>query len=76
MVQTQNGKKIALAALKERRLTKPAPINNARLPAGSAMYFYCISCGHESDVLPEGFINPPKKFCKECQALKDIGWLE
>jgi hypothetical protein len=36
----------------------------------------CISCGHESDVLPEGFINQLQKLCKECQALKNMGWLE
>jgi hypothetical protein len=41
------------------------------------MYYYCIACGDLSDVKNEGwFLHPPKKLCKECQALKDLGWLD
>jgi hypothetical protein len=40
------------------------------------MYFYCISCGGLADVLPESYIGRPSRLCKECQALKDLGWLE
>jgi hypothetical protein len=76
MVATTAGKESALAALKQRRANQPSQINNASLPAGSPMYFYCISCGHLSDQLPESYTCTPKKLCEECQALKDLGWLE
>lgn len=66
-----------LEALRQRRANPPEQINNASLYAGSPMYYYCVSCGHLSDVKPENwFMNPPKKLCKECQALKDLGRLE
>lgn len=71
------GKKAALEALRKRRENMPEKINNSSLPAGSPMYFYCISCGHTSDVLPENyFISTPKKLCQECSVLKELGWLE
>lgn len=74
---TQQGKEAALEALKERRANPPKKIDNASLHAGSPMYFYCKSCGHLADTLPESyFLSTPKKFCDECSALKDIGWLE
>lgn len=68
----------ALAALKERRKKnmKLKQVDNSSLPAGSPMYFYCISCGNSSDILPELYIGTPKKLCGKCQALKDMGWLE
>ncbi|MDR2540660.1 MAG: hypothetical protein LBD11_02500 [Candidatus Peribacteria bacterium] len=72
---TQKGKKFALAALKERRQNPPEQVNNSSLRAGSPMYYYCNTCGHLSDVLPEAHIGSPKRWCKECQALKDEGWL-
>jgi uncharacterized OB-fold protein len=73
---TTDGKEAALKALAERRANKPEQIDNAALPAYSPMYFYCKACGHLSDVLPESYINPPKKLCEECRALKDLDWLE
>ena len=73
---TTQGKEFALKALEERRKNKPEQIDNARLHAGSPMYFYCISCGHQSDVLPESYIGRPNRTCKECRALKNLGWLE
>ena len=76
---TQQGKEMALQALAERRQENAAKekIDNANLPAGSSMYYYCISCGGLADVKNEGwFLYPPKKLCDECQALKDLGWLE
>ena len=76
MLDTEQGKEAALKALAKRRKDKPKQIDNASLFAGSPMYFYCVSCGHESDVLPEDFLNRPKKLCAKCQALKDLGWLE
>lgn len=73
---TTHGKEAALAALEERRREQPNQIDNAWLPADAPMYFYCISCGHLSDQLPESYMSVPKKLCDECKALKDLGWLE
>ena len=73
----QQGKKSALEALQKRRDNQPKQIDNGSLYAGSPMYFYCISCGHLADTLPENyFLSTPNKLCDECQALKDMGWLE
>jgi hypothetical protein len=76
MLATEKGKEAALRALAKRRKDKPKQIDNASLYAESPMYFYCISCGHTADVLPEGYLTTPKKLCAECRALKDLGWLE
>ena len=68
----------ALKALAERRQNKPKQIDNGRLRAGSPMYFYCRSCGHQSDCLDELYQpgpNTPKKLCAECQFMQDKGWL-
>lgn len=73
---TMNGKEAALEALRERRENKPEQRDNNTLPAGAPMYFYCISCGHSSDILPENYINLPNKLCIECRALQELGWLE
>ena len=73
---TLKGKDFALKALKERRDNPPEKIDNSKLYAGSPMYFYCISCGHVSDVLPESYLCSPSKLCDECQALKNLGWLK
>ncbi len=76
MPETTNGKEKALEVLAERRANKPVRRDNSSLPAGSPMYYYCISCGHLSDCLPESHNCAPSKLCTECQALKDLGWLE
>ncbi len=73
---TTNGKEFALKVLEERRKNKPKKVDNAALYAGSPMYFYCGSCGHESDVLPESYTCTPKRLCGECKALKELGWLD
>jgi uncharacterized OB-fold protein len=75
---TEKGREFAQQALKKRREENKNKkrINNAALPAGSPMYFYCISCGDLAATLPENYITPPRKLCDECQALKDLGWLE
>ena len=76
MPATEQGKEAALEALAARREMQPDQVDNASLPAGAPMYFYCVSCGHQSDVLPENyFLTTPKKLCAECQALKHMGWL-
>lgn len=69
-------KKKLLKQLEKRIKTAPEKIENASLHAGAPMTFYCKECGHISDVLPETYINPPKKLCDECQVLEDEGWLD
>lgn len=78
MLATEKGKKHALAELKLRREknSKVEKIDNSRLPAGTSMYFYCVSCGGPADVLPESYVRQPKKLCDECDALQLLGWLE
>jgi hypothetical protein len=70
---TEQGKEYAIAQLKYRREHKPEPIDNSKLPAYSPMYFPCISCGAYISV-PENYLIRPQ-LCRECQALKDLGWL-
>lgn len=76
MPATEKGREYALKQLKKRRANPPKHIDNASLYAGSPMYYYCRACGHTADVLPESHLSLPKKLCTECQALKDLGWLE
>ena len=71
---TTQGKDAALEALFERRENPPKHVDNSSLYAGSPMYYYCKSCGHTAAVLDEGHRGPPQ-LCKECQAMKDMGWL-
>ena len=79
VLATEKGKDFALKALAKRRKEnkKKKRIDNSSLPAGSPMYFYCKSCGGLADTLPENyFLSTPKNLCGECQALKDLEWLE
>jgi len=73
---TTQGKTVALKALKERRKANRnrESIDNASLYAGSSMHFDCLGCNADISV-PESYITRPK-LCAECQALKDLGWLE
>lgn len=76
MPLTEQGKEEALKGLAKRRAHRPKQVDNGALYAGSPMYYYCKSCGHTADILPEEHTNRPRQLCKECQALKDCGWLE
>jgi len=74
---TTLGKKVALEALAKRRekyKDKDWNAYSAGLYAGSPMYFGCKAC-NDAIVVPESYISRPK-LCKECQAMKDLGWLE
>ena len=75
---TTKGKEFALKALAKRRKenAKKEKIDNSKLHSGSPMYYYCICCDALADELPESHTSTPKKLCDECQALKDLGWLE
>ena len=70
------GKKAALEALAERRERNKTRerIDNSKGYAGDSMHFDCITCGGDIEV-PESYTNRPK-LCEECQALKEVGWLE
>ena len=76
MPATTQGKEAALKALKERREKNRGQkyIDNGSLYAGSPMYFYCLTCDDEFSV-PENYVSR-SKLCRECQALKELGWLE
>jgi hypothetical protein len=77
MPVTTQGKAKALEALAERRKVN-AKENwgtlTSSLPAGSPMYFGCITC-NAAIVVPESYLHKPS-LCNECQILKDLGWLE
>lgn len=70
MKETQVQDQRALKRLAKRLKNPPEKIDNARLYAGSSMYFYCHLCGHLADTLPESYVTPPKKYCDECADLK------
>jgi len=80
---TQGGKEFALEALRKRRANPPTDkqetdiqkrIESDRFFNGCRVSFsYCLSCGHHTQTL--NISNPPK-LCKECRALKELGWLE
>jgi hypothetical protein len=73
---TTRGKTAALIALDVRRAANRdrIRIDNASLPAGSPMYFDCINCG-DSICVPEDYLVRPQ-LCRECTAMKNLGWLE
>jgi len=49
-------------------------VQNDRLPAGSAMYYYCECCGAHTATKPEGWWqDPPPKFCADCKDLHKDG---
>jgi len=75
-LKTTEGREVAVAALNARRVANKDRVrtNDGLLPAGSPMHFDCLTCGAEISV-PEDYINRPK-LCRECGALKELGWLE
>lgn len=59
-----------------KRRTKNASrtrINNASLPAGSPMYFYCRHCLAHTDARPELYVTQPVTICEPCKALERLG---
>lgn len=71
---TEQGKQAAIEALHVRRARNKniKRINNADLPAGAPMYFYCETCG-EPMVYPENYITREYK-CEQCRAILRQGW--
>ncbi len=74
---TTQGKQYALEQLAKRRerAKTEKKIDNGSLPAYAPMYFDCKACGCQDIKVPENYISRPQ-ICDECQALKDLGWLE
>lgn len=74
---TTQGKEYSLEQLRKRRedYKDRKKVNNSDLYAGSPMFYYCKSCNKEI-VLPETHACPAPPLCKECEALKELGWLE
>lgn len=76
MAATENGKKFALEQLEIRRKenSKVPIVDNSSLPAGSPMFFRCLTCG-ATIAVPEMWLSKPD-LCEECSALETLGWLE
>jgi hypothetical protein len=53
-------------------------VDNAALPAGADMYYYCWGCGTLTATKPEGWWQdpPPPKFCGDCRPLVDEALIE
>jgi len=51
-------------------------IDNAKLIAGSPMYFYCKGCGIPTETLPENYIFSPARYCDGCRVLAEHGMLD
>lgn len=79
-LMTSHGKEKALTALKERRDKNKGEDWNkysSSLTAGSPIYYGCIACNGVAEVKPENWVfGSVKKLCDECQALKDMEWME
>ncbi len=58
-----------LTKQKERQAHRPDQIDNSRLYAGSAMFYYCRTCGAPSAKLNESHSEPAPRFCSECTSL-------
>jgi len=58
-----------LTALEARREANAGQqVDNARLPAGANMYYYCETCGAHTATKPEGWWqDPPPRHCATCK---------
>ena len=63
--------------VKRHRAEKGKPrVDNARLPAGSPMYYYCKHCGVFTEVLDELHSKGAKTCCDPCRVLVDHGLVD
>lgn len=77
MVATQKGKVEALKALAERRKKYESSDWQKKTldaPAGAPMWFGCKACNAPITV-SENYLTRPY-LCSECDALKELNWLE
>ena len=76
---TQQGKEFALLQLgKRREKNRDKEKPGSETPFGP-WFSYCISCGEEADRKYDRsslLYFKMKDLCPECQAMKDLGWLE
>lgn len=65
-----------LAGLKRRQAAaeQRGQVDNAQLPAGSPIIFYCKMCGLETARLPESYLYPPAPNCEPCEAMVARGY--
>lgn len=54
---------------KRKKENEGKQIDNASLPAGSPMYYYCKFCGEHTETLAESHWSAPKTTCDPCNAL-------
>lgn len=60
-----------------RRDNAPPQIDNASLPAGADMFYYCKGCRVEVARLPEAWVdNLPPHFCDDCKEVVDAGYMD
>jgi hypothetical protein len=65
-----------LAELEQRRRdNKGKQIDNGRLPAGSAMHYYCRLCGAPTISIAESdFMTRIPRHCDKCKVMIDCGY--
>ena len=54
---------------KANQQSQPYRRDNADLPAGSPMYYYCKACGKFITALPEAHFSPAPRYCEDCEDL-------
>jgi hypothetical protein len=69
--------KVAMAQYLKRKKVNAGKekIDNAKLHAGSPMYYYCRYCGDHTETLPESHLSKPKTTCDSCKLLVNLGLL-
>lgn len=62
---------VAMAQFEKRRAAnaKRGRIDNAALPAGAPMFYYCRFCGAQTETLPESHNKAPRVTCEACEVL-------
>jgi len=72
---TREEVQIAQENFRVRKAANPVSghINNAKLPAGAPMYFYCKYCGVPTETLPELYTKKPLTICDPCKELDKLG---
>ena len=68
---------VAIAQFHKRKKAneKVKRIDNASLPAGAPMTYYCAYCRDHTETLPESHMSRPKTVCDPCQVLVNHGMM-
>jgi hypothetical protein len=67
---------VRAAVLRGKTPSGQPKFNNADLPAGSPMYFYCTECGELADVMPEDYDGIHQRLKRVCDACRRLGYRE